>query len=81
MILSTIIWKFCENDTITIPIKSRMEIICAGFVIFFVAFGKYFAKTRPNTIGTPSRSKICSNIGINGICSVGICALILTIWL
>ena len=34
------IWKFCAKETTTIPTKSRTEITCEGFVIFFVAEGK-----------------------------------------
>ena len=66
--------KFCEKETITIPINNRIDSTCAGLVIFLVAFGKYLAKIRPQIIGTPRSNKICSSIGRNGITSVGMSA-------
>ena len=75
------IWKFCANETTTMPTKSNTERTCNGLEITLVAFGKKCAKSKPNTIGNPKSSRICSNIGMKGIISCGMSFLILMRWL
>jgi hypothetical protein len=46
-------------------------------VIFRVALGKKRAKSKPIKMGRPSKSNICSSIGMNGITNCGISCFIL----
>lgn len=64
--------KFCAKEIPTIPMKSIMEIICAGFFIFSALLGKYLEQSIPAIIGTPRSISICHSIGRKGMTKVGI---------
>ena len=71
MMLSMNSWKFWAKEATTITRKRRMERVCAGLVIFFVALGKYRAKSIPRTMGMPRSRSICQSIGRKGMTSRG----------